>query len=411
MTTTAPIDPRWARPRSRRAFLRGAGGAIGVLALAPILEACAARGGAGSFEGSPSGRVDFANWPLYLDRETVKGQVVRPSMEAFTQQTGIEVNYREVIPDADIFYDQIQPYLAAGKPTGWDIAVITNGATLTRMIDLGQVMELPGERRPNFDRYASETLAKDPGYDPGNAYTMPWQSGITGISWNPDLAGSDVDTLEFFFSGDLPGKIGLFSDSVDMPNLVMLAAGIEPETSTEADWREAARWLQARIDDGLRVTFFKQNYVNALANGDVVASMAWSGDIYQENAIGAPEGLQFATPADGALLWTDNMVIPAGAQHPVDAITLMDFVYQPTIAAMITEFVAYVTPVPAARDEILADANAAADLRTKGKLSVLADSPLVFLPPEQAAALHTYRELKTDQERAAWNDAFGRFIA
>ena len=173
-----------------------------------------------------------------------------------------------------------------------------------------------------------------------------------------------------------------------MPNLVMLAAGIEPETSTEADWHEAARWLQARIDDGLRVTFFKQNYVNALANGDVVASMAWSGDIYQENAIGAPEGLQFATPADGALLWTDNMVIPAGAQHPVDAITLMDFVYQPTIAAMITEFVAYVTPVPAARDEILADANTAADLRTKGKLSVLADSPLVFLPPEQAAALH-----------------------
>ena len=109
------------------------------------------------------------------------------------------------------------------------------------------------------------------------------------------------------------------------------------------------------------MTFFKQNYVNALANGDVVASMAWSGDIYQENAIGAPEGLQFATPHDGGLLWTDNMVIPAGALHPVDAITLMDFVYQPAIAALITEFVAYVTPVPEARNQILADADATAE--------------------------------------------------
>jgi len=410
MTKNPTIDPRWARPYSRRTFLRGAGGALGLLALAPILEACAKDAAAGPFDGAPAGRVDFANWPLYLDRTTIKGQVTRPSMEEFTHQTGIEVNYREVIPDADVFYKQIQPFLAAGQPTGWDIAVITNGATLTRMIELGQVMELPANRRPNFDQQASATLAKDPAYDPGNAYTMPWQSGITGIAWNPDLSGTDVKTLEHLFSGDLPGKIGLFSDSVDMPNLMMLAAGIEPETSTESDWREAARWLQNKIDHGLAVTFFKQNYANALANGDVVATMAWSGDIYQVNAIGAPEGLQFATPQDGGLLWTDNMVIPTGAQHPVDAITLMDFVYQPRIAAMITEFVAYVTPVPASRDQILADANAETDPRKKAKLQVLADSPLVFLPETQATALHSYRELKTDQERSAWNDAFGRFI-
>ena len=409
--TNPTIDPRWARPYSRRTFLRGAGGALGLLALAPLLEACASGASEGPFAGAAAGRVDFANWPLYLDRSTVKGQVVRPSMQEFTRQTGIDVNYREVIPDADAFYQEIQPFLAAGQPTGWDIAVITNGSTLSRMIALDQVMELPADRRPNFDAQASASLAKNPSYDPNNAHTMPWQSGITGIAWNPDLSGTDVKTLEHLFSGDLPGKIGLFSDSVDMPNLLMLAAGIEPETSTAADWHEAARWLQDRIDRGLAVTFFKQNYVNALANGDVVATMAWSGDIYQENAIGAPEGLQFATPSDGGLLWTDNMVIPVGAQHPVDAITLMDFVYEPSIAAMITEFVAYVTPVPAARDEILAHATAATDPRAADKLRALADSPLVFLPEQDAAALHTYYELQNDQERADWNDAFGRFIA
>jgi len=410
MTTDPTIDPRWAHPFSRRTFLRGTGGVLGLAALASVLAACS-KDPVGTFSGPPAGRVDFANWPLYVDRKVVKGQVVRPSLQDFTQETGIEVNYREVIPDAETFYQQIQPYMAAGKPTGWDIAVITNGGTFTKMKQLGQLVPLPADKRPNFDANGSDDLAKNPTYDPGNQYSMPWQSGITGIGWDPDLTGGHpVDTLETLFSGDLPGKIGLFSDNVDLPNTLLLAAGIEPESSTPADWKQAAQWLRTKIDKGLLVTFFKQNYLNALAAGDVVATMAWSGDIYQENALGVPEGLQFATPHDGALLWTDNMVIPVGAQHPVDAITLMDFVYKPEIAAMITEWVAYITPVPAAAQTILADADASANPSTQKALRALVDSPLVFLPPDEASTLHTYRELTSDEELRAWDEAFGRFM-
>ena len=410
MTTNPTIDPRWGRPFSRRTFLRGTGGALGLAAVGSLLAACAEEV-VGPFDGPPAGRVDFANWPLYVDRKVERGEVVRPSLREFTRETHIEVNYREVIPDAETFYQQIQPYLAAGKPTGWDIAVITNGPTLTKMKQLGQLVQLPADRRPNFDANASD-FAKDPSYDPGNQYSMPWQSGITGIGWNPDLTGGHpVNTLEELFSGDLPGKVGLFSDNVDLPNTLLLAIGVEPETSNEADWKRAAQWLHDKLDRGLRVTFFKQNYLNALAAGDVVATMAWSGDIYQENALGVPEGLQFATPHDGGLLWTDNMVIPAGAQHPVDAITLMDFVYRPDIAATITEWVWYLTPVPAAQDVIKADADAAKNPSTKKSLLGLAESPLVFLPPEEATSLHTYRELTTDEELKGWDEAFGRFMA
>jgi spermidine/putrescine transport system substrate-binding protein len=408
--TTHRLDPKWAQPFSRRTFLRGTGGALGLAAFGGLLAACS-EPTPGPFDGPPAGRVDFANWPLYLDRKTKNGQVVRPSMQVFTKQTGIEVNYREVIPDAETFYQQIQPYLAAGKPTGWDIAVITNGPTLTKMTQLGHLMELPADKRPNFDANASD-FAKDPTYDPGNRYSMPWQSGITGIGWNPGLTGGHpVNTLEQLFSGDLPGKVGLFSDNVDMPNMLLLAAGIEPESSTPADWKHAAEFLHNKIDRGLRVTFFKQNYLNALSAGDVVATMAWSGDIYQANSKAAPSGLQFATPHEGALLWTDNMVIPTGAQHPVDAITLMDFVYKPEIAATITEWVWYITPVPSAADAILAHADAAPNPGTAESLRALADSPLVFPPPSETESLHTYRELKTDDELNGWDEAFGRYMA
>jgi len=408
MTTEPTIDPGWTRSLSRRSFLRGTGAVLGAAALAPILAACADQA-SGPFDVGPSGRVDFANWPLYIDRKKdASGEVVRPSMERFTKDTGIEVNYREVIPDAEVFYQQIEPYLAAGKPCGWDIAVITNGITLTKMMGLNQLMQLPADMRPNFDQYASD-LAKNRTYDPGNQFSMPWQSGVTGIGWNPNLTGGHpVTSLEQLFSGDLPGKVGLFSDNVDMPNIVMLAAGIDPEHSNEADWKHAADWLRAKIDGGLRVIFFKQNSIDALSTGDVVASMAWSGDIHQENALGTPKGLQFAIPSDGGLIWTDNMVMPIGAQHPVDAITLMDYVYRPDVAAQIAEWVAYITPVTC-QQQILDDANAAVNPDTQKALTALADSPLVFLPASATENLYTYAPL-TPEQIPVYTDAFRRFI-
>jgi spermidine/putrescine transport system substrate-binding protein len=104
------------------------------------------------------------------------------------------------------------------------------------------------------------------------------------------------------------------------------------------------------------------------------------------------------------------MVIPVGAEHPVDAITLMDYVYQPQVAAEITEWVAYITPCPSCRDQILADASTVPNEATKRALTALANSPLVFLPPEASKELHTYAPI-TPEQIPAWTDAFRRYIA
>jgi spermidine/putrescine transport system substrate-binding protein len=412
MTTNGrPSSPiRWGTPVSRRGFLRAAGGVAGAAALAPILAACGTSEPGGPFSGPPAGRVDFANWPLYLDRgKDAQGNVTRPSLQVFTEDTGIAVNYREVIPDAESFYQKIQPYLAAGEPSGWDIMVITNGLTLTKLIELEQVLPLPKDQRPNFDANA-DPLAKDPAYDPGATYTMPWQSGITGIAYNPALTGRPITSIQDLFSQEFAGRVGMFGDNVDLPNFAMIAAGIDPVTSTPGDWQKAAALLRQQQSDGVVARYFTQSYVNALQNGDVALSMAWSGDIFQVNAIGNPRELQFVVPEEGALLWTDNMCIPKGALHPVDAITLMDFVYRPDIAAMIAAYCAYVTPVPAAKDQLLTMAGDSTNADRAAVLRSVADSPLVFLPQAERDKLKTYRELTRDEEISQWDDAFSEFF-
>jgi len=392
---------------SRREFLRRAGVGAGALGLGALLVACGEAEETPSFTDEPSGILNFANWPLYIDKEKVaEGRFVRPSLAAFTEQTGIQVNYREVIPDADVFFRQIEPYLAAGEPTGWDIVVITNGITLTKMKNLGYIVELPAGMRPNFDAHAG-SFVRDPSYDFGNRYSMAWQSGVTGIAYDPEVTGRPITSLGDLFSEEFAGLVGMFGDIVDMPNLAMLAEGVSPEDSTEEDWQRAADLLVRQRDSGVLADYYSANYIPALKRGDVAITMAWSGDIFAAKlGKDLPEQIEFVVPVEGALLWTDAMVIPEGAAHLADAITYMDHVYDPKVAAQIAQYVNYITPVPQAQPEIVKMAESVDDPQERERLFQVAQSPLVFLTDEMAANLHEYRELATDDEAAAWEATF-----
>ena len=358
---------------------------------------------------SPPAIVHVANWALYLDRlRDANGELTRPSLLRFSDETGIEVDYREVIADAEAFYQQISPYLSSGRPTGWDVMVITNGFTMTKLTELDYLVPLDPTQRPNFDAYVAETFL-DPAYDPDARFSMPWQSGITGLAYNPALTGRELTSLDELFSQEWAGRVGMFGDAVDLPNLAMIAKGIDPETSTPEDWAATAQTLRDQRDDGIVNRSFRQNYVNALSNGDIAVSMAWSGDIFQANKIGAEEGLQFVVPDEGAILWTDAMVIPKGAEHPVDAMRFMDYVFKPEIAALIAAYVNYVTPVPEAKVKLLEMAEHEPDPTIQEDLLAVANGALVFPSQETLDSLKTYRELADDDDITAWNEAFSEF--
>jgi spermidine/putrescine transport system substrate-binding protein len=113
----------------------------------------------------------------------------------------------------------------------------------------------------------------------------------------------------------------MFGEIVHTPNLALLAAGVAPETSTEEDWRAAAMLVEQR-DSGILRGYYKQTHIAALRPGEVAVTMAWSGDIFAAKLLGKiPDRIRFVVPAEGALLWTDNMCIPKGAAHLSDAIT------------------------------------------------------------------------------------------
>jgi spermidine/putrescine transport system substrate-binding protein len=326
------------------------------------------------------GHVNFANWPLYIDTD-------HETLKQFTQATGITVNYKEVIQDDPSWFAKVDPEIRAGQYIGYDIMVITDGFQWSDFVALGEFTPLDQKLMTNFYQNASAKF-KSRSFDPGNTYGMPWASGSTGIAWNPKFIKEPISSIDDLWNPKYAGHVGMMSDIQEIGNFGLYKIGVAPETSTQADWQKAADALKAQKSAGIVRQYYDQSYINALAKGDTCISMAWSGDIFQQNLSSGSE-LKFVVPKEGGNIWTDNMTIPKYAQNPVDAMMLMDWYYRPDIAAKLTEAIEYITAVPAVQSIIASDA-AKATGSSKTTLQEVASSPLVWLTPADYARLHNY---------------------
>jgi spermidine/putrescine transport system substrate-binding protein len=400
---------------TRRSMLKGAGAGVAGISLASILAAC---GGGGSsqpqspkeiFSGKAGDKINFANWPIYIDQAKDKdGNVYYPSIQQFTDKTGIDVNYEAIIQDNAEFFGKIQPQLAGGDPTGWDIIVITNGRQFSVLTRSNWVYQLDPSKRPNFDANAA-SYARDPAYDPGNKYSMAWQSGITGIGVNTKLVNGTVTKLDDLADPAKVGKSSVGMLKQDMPDFVMVNLGIDPSTSTPADWKEAAAWLMKQRDSGTVRQYYDQGYVDDLTGGNLSATMAWSGDVIYNNVWAGYTNLEFVFPEGGALIWIDNMMIPVGAANPVGALQLMDWYYQPEIATLVDEFVFYMSPAEGVQAQMVKDADKAAAEGNKGyatKLYSTAESEYLFPTKEFLSRTAFGRQFTTDDEASEWDNIF-----
>ena len=386
------------QPRlTRQNFLRGSGAAL-MAALAPQIARAetVTDWKAWWAKQVPTKEFVFANWPLYIDVSS-DGKT-HPTLNAFTKQTGIKVTYDEVIQDDPSFYAKVAPVLKSGSPTGYDMIVMTDGWYLTEMLMQNWLVPLWREKVPNFDKYAGPSV-KNPPYDPGNKHSMVWQSGLTGIGYNPKLTKREITSIDDLWDPAFAGHIGMFSDVNEIGAFGMYKLGIDPTTSTPDDWQKAAAVLQEQRAKGLVRQYYDQSYINALENGDIWITMAWSGDIYQANGKGYTD-LKFVVPKEGATIWHDNMCIPVGASNPLSALDWMNYYYTPEVAGLVEDYVNYICPVPAAQDYIL---NVIKD-------PAVANSPLVFPPASELARVHEFYAFKNYAEYQKWLNTFNPVV-
>jgi spermidine/putrescine transport system substrate-binding protein len=407
---------------SRRSFLRraGRGGmyAGAALSLPAILAACGiapsaspSSSGAGSQPtpspvggGEPSGELIFANWELYIDPGPHDDPAKSPTLANFKKETGISTTYTENILDNQSFFAQIQPDLEAGNSTGYDLIVMTDWM-IGNMVRLGYLEQIDVARDvPNFVANAFDKY-KNPTYDANNLHSVPWQSGITGIGYNPALVDEEITSMAQLLDPAMiekySGQIGMFSDMRDCMSFALLYNGVNPKDATEADAEKARDTLLAQAPHVRK--YYGNEYSDPFSNGTLAITMAWSGDVFQLN-FDNPD-LKFVVPEEGAMLWVDNMCIPKGAERPNDALAMMNYVYDPDAAAQLAEWVNYICPVEPAQEIIRQHAAEAETKDDRDYLEAVADSPLVFPTQDMLDRLYSYKILDEDEERQ-WNEFF-----
>lgn len=411
------FQPR--RRVSRRTFLRQGGKGVIVagsaLSLPSILAACGIGPGASPSAGgasavplpsAPAGVLDFANWPAYIDIDEETGEY--PTLAKFEEDQGITVTYTEAINDNEEFFGTIQPDLAAGNAPGYDIIVMTDWM-IEKMVRLGYLQPLDHSKIPNFEANALD-LYKDPWYDPGNTHSLAWQSGITGIGYNPTLTGREITTFDDLLDPEFEGRVGMFSEMRDTMSLTLLSLGIDPEEATVEQAAQARDKLLEAAQRGQFRNFYGNDYYDELANGNLALTIAWSGDVSQMKLYDNAD-VEFVVPESGGMLWIDNMAIPKGAEHPLDAHLMMDFWYDLENAVPLTEYVGYFSPVSGVTERVLEDAEAAeaeGDTEWAEALQVIAETAN---PTDEVLELvHNYRKL-TEEEEAEWNDLFNEVVA
>jgi len=282
----------------------------------------------------------FSNWPEYID---IKGGRM-PTLEQFETEHGIDVTYDTDINDNLDFFAKVKDQLGSCEPIGRDIITMTD-STAGRMIALGWMQELDKGNLPEVEANLIESL-RSPSWDPERNYSVPWQAGLTGIAYNAEVTDPVSSFEEMLTRSDLKGKIGLLTEMEDTMAFMLVLEGADPEDFTDDEWQSAISRLEDVVGSGQVRRFTGNDYIRDLKSGNLAACMAWSGDI----AAAEDDRIPFVQPEEGLNIWSDNMMVPNRAEHKTNAEMLMNYYYDPVVAATLAAWVWFICPVAGARE-------------------------------------------------------------
>jgi spermidine/putrescine transport system substrate-binding protein len=380
---------------SRRQLIRRLGAAgLTMSSAGTLLAACGGVKGTEK-KGGPSKtaathakvaikELNFSNWPLYIDKSVLKDfEKLHP---------GSHVKYVEEINDNDEFFGKVRQQLQRGDSLNRDIVALTDWMA-ARWVKAGWVEPKDKKNIPNEKNLVSNL--QHPVWDPNRAFSLPWQSGTTALGYNPAKTGRKLNSIGDLFDPKFKGKVTMLSDPHDSAGLMVLLAGKKTEDATIDDVLAGIEKIDQENKKGQIRRFTGNDYTTDLAKGNVWVAVAYSGDIVQLKKNNP--NLEFLIPEEGAVSFTDNMMMPQKPPHPYAAETMMNYVYDPAVAAKIAAEVRYVTPVNGAQ---------AAMEKIDPKLAA---NQLIFPSPETQAKIHPYVNLTPSEEREM-NDAMQKVV-
>ncbi len=372
---------------SRRTVLQGAG--IGAATLALAACSVGTSGKPTAAKDDPSSKtLNWDNWSYYLDQDGKK----YPTLIAFEKQTGITVKYDVAVDDNNTYYAKVKDQLALGQDIGADTVCLTDWM-VSRLIGLGYVQKLDHSKIPNI-KNLSPSLQK-PDFDDGRNYSLPWQSGFAGLCWNKEKLPNGLKNVSELWDPALKGKVGVLSEMRDTIGLIMMEQGVDISSKSwgDAEFTKAVEEFAKYVKSGQIRNIKGNSYADDLKSGDTIAAIVWSGDVTSINGEVGGDKFGFAIPDTGGTLWSDNFVIPIGSTKKTNAEKLMNYYYEPEVAAKVAAYVNYITPVVGAKEAMQ---------KVDPKL---VDNQLIF--PDQATLdkVKIFRTL-TNAEQTKYNAQF-----
>ena len=332
---------------SRRTMLAGTGAGATALALAACSPAGTTAGPAEDNSANDP-TLNWANWPFYIDEDD-DGNF--PTLLAFEEQSGIDVNYLITVDDNNSYFATVRDQLALGQDIGADTVCLTDWM-VSRWIQLGYTQELNKANIPNAANLVQGL--QNPAFDPGRVHSLPWQSGFAGICYNVEQTG-EVRSVSDLWRADLSGRVGVLSEMRDTIGLVMLENGVDISGDFTADEFNAALDIfRTQVESGQIRNVRGNAYTEDLVNEDTLAAICWSGDITILNFEAGYEKWKFVLPEGGATLWSDNFMVPIGSTRKANVETLINYYYEPEVAAEVAAWVNYITPVAGAQEAAVA---------------------------------------------------------
>ena len=296
-----------------------------ILCILIAFSACAMGSASASAE-----ELTVFNWFDYIDPAVI---------DLFEEETGITVKYVNFTTNEEMYTK-----LEAGAGT-YDV-IFPSEYMIERMIAHDMLEELDLSAMPNFANVMDRL--KDPSYDPGNKYSVPYMWGTLGYLYNSEMVDEELTSWSALFDEKYAGNVIMMNSMRDSIGLALKYLGYSMNTRNEAELNEAKDLLIKQKQDKIQCGYLLDETKDKMVGGEAAIGVVYSGDA--QYAIEKNESLVYVVPEEGSNIWVDGMCIPKGSKNVEGAMKFIDFMCREDVAAMNFDYIYYCSPIQAVVD-------------------------------------------------------------